>query len=179
MSKASEQQGDEQLQEALFLFKNALDSDIEFFMQNKAVDYENKGLSTTYLSLNVAMLEQNRLQIEGFFTLSHKSIEFAEDAPKKKIKEVAGFKDRTSTHVILIGQLGKYIGGNRQSLTCGQELLSDAFGIIEKSSQLIVCRAVLVECSDEEKVHQFYERNGFTYLQHDGQHHQFFKRIDR
>lgn len=57
------------------------------------------------------------------------------------------------------------------------EILNRAFEVIYKAHELINCRCVLVECNDNDKVHKVYTTYGFKYLQDDGEHKQFYKRI--
>ena len=83
---------------------------------------------------------------------------------------------------MLIGQLGKHIerleDGTLSSADIGsKEILDEAFAVIQESSDLIPCRCVLVECSDNPKVHKVYEDYHFKYFQFDGEHHQYYKKL--
>ncbi len=60
---------------------------------------------------------------------------------------------------------------------CEIDILNGAFEVIQSASNLIICRGVLVECSMEKKVHAVYENFGFSFLQLEGSHYQFYKRV--
>lgn len=49
------------------------------------------------------------------------------------------------------------------------------FEIIEESNELIPCGCILIECSDEEKLHQIYKNYGFKFFQEDNDLFQFYK----
>lgn len=156
--------------------------DIETFLQEKAVDFLNRRWCSVYLVFDGEAFEGGRLQIEGYFTLSHKSmVADTKYLSKSQIKKYGGFKDARTLDFVLIGQLGKYVRQDgdkkvRSSLT-GKELLDMAFEVIQEANDLIPCKHVLVECSDEAKVKHFYESNGFHFFQKDGRHNQYTKTI--
>ena len=54
----------------------------------------------------------------------------------------------------------------RVSLTCPE--LMHAFDVICNSSELIPCRCVPVECSDDVNVRHVYENYGFSFFQNNG-----------
>ena len=128
--------------------------------------------------MNEALFLKGKLKIEAYFTLSHKTLCVNEDMSKTKIKEIDGFKTAKSLQFVLIGQLGKYILKNEdntyaRSEITSKEILDYAFEVIYASSDLIPCRCVLVECSDEEKVKKAYEDYEFKFFQNDGEHNQY------
>ena len=83
---------------------------------------------------------------------------------------------------VLIGQLGKHVeklddGTTYRADISGEEILDNAFDIMQQASLLIPSPCALVECSDEPKVRKVYEDYRFTFLQHDGVHNQYYKII--
>ena len=167
---------------ALSDFKCSQDLDIEAFLHEKAENYLERGWCSIYLILNEDLFLKDKIKIEAYFTLSHKTLCVTEDMTKTKIKEIDGFKKAKSLHFVLIGQLGKYVFDNNgtyiRSEITGKEILDYAFEVIYSSSNLIPCRCVLVECSDEEKVKAAYESYGFKFFQNDGKHNQYYKVLD-
>ncbi len=142
-----------------------------------------RGWCSIYLILNEEQLLQNEIKIEAYFTLSHKTIVKPEEVSKTTIRKISGFPNTEALQFVLIGQLGKHIeirkdGVCYQSEIVSSEILSYAFEVIEQSSELIPCKCVLVECSDNEKIWKAYKDYGFTYLQFDEEHHQFYKILD-
>ena len=170
------------LSDALHSFRCCLDSDIEDFLQNKAITFLRRRWCSVYLLVDEQEFEQGHIKIDAYFTLSHKTLIPAEDTSKTKIKETSGLNDSASIHFVLIGQLGKHIerleDGTLSSADIGsKEILDEAFAVIQESSDLIPCRCVLVECSDNPKVHKVYEDYHFKYFQFDGEHHQYYKKL--
>ncbi len=168
---------------ALSNFKCSQDLDIETFLHTKAKEFLERNLCSVYLILNEDLFLQDKLKIEAYFTLSHKTLCVNEDMSKTKIKEIDGFKTAKSLHFVLIGQLGKYILKNEddtytRSEITSKEILDYAFEVIYASSDLIPCRCVLIECSNEEKVRKTYEDYEFKFFQNDGVHNQYYKALE-
>lgn len=164
------------------MFRCYKDLDIEQFLRRKAIDFEKRGYCTVYLILNEEAFEKGQIFVIAYFTLSHKSIGIISNVSKTIRGKIAGKRDADLAHFVLIGQLGKYITeeGYEEKYTAditSESILDDAFEIIEKASDLIVCRGVLVECGSKEKVHMIYKNYGFSYLQYDEEHYQFYKRV--
>ena len=159
------------------MFKCDKDDDIEKFLHKKAVSHIERGICNVYLILDEEKFEHNIIEIIAYFTLSHRSLEFHSNVSKSKIRDVAGFKDKASTPVVLIGQLGKYINGEKKAEISIKEMLEYVFEIIKASSELIPCRVALVECS--ELIHKLgiYENVGFKLLQQDNEFYQYNKTI--
>ena len=125
------------------------------------------------------------MTIEGYFTLSNKVLSISDDVSNsRKRKLFNGIKkDDKSLHVILIGQLAKFIEESDENAKYGdtsmEELLDAAFEIVDAINERIPCRCVLLECresseedTDEEKLgrtklHQKYVEYGFIPLQKD------------
>lgn len=182
MREASEQQAENLLSEALDMFRCSKDADIESFLREKAIEFEKRGFCTVYLILDEDAFNDGIISVQAYFTLSHKSIIFDAKVSKSLRGKIATHRNADMAHFVLIGQLGKYICADDTGKECAtdissESILNDAFDMISKASDTIVCRGVLVECSPEEKVHHIYENYGFTYLQNDDGHYQFYKRL--
>lgn len=137
-----------------------------------------------YLLLNEEAFFNGRLQIDAYFTLSHKSMlsETVETSKTQKKKMTGGYHDALFLEFVLIGHLGKHIEFlEDDTVHCadisGKEILDKAFEVIHQASQLIPSRCALVECSDEPKVRSVYENYGFVFLQRDREHNQYYKII--
>lgn len=181
IARASDIGGLRMLSNALDSFRCWKDMDIETFLRQKALPYLERGWCSIYLILERESFVAGELKIETYFTLSHKTL-IPENVPKSKVKNVGGFKDASSVHFVLIGQLGKYMeklenGSTYSPDISSVEILDYAFDVMRASSYLIPCRCALVECSDEERIHKVYINYGFKKFQYDGEHHQFYKRI--
>ena len=178
LERASSLGNVERLIGALDCFRCSRDTDIEMFLRDRAVEFLRRGWCSVYLILDEDAFDSGALKIIAYFTLSNKVLDLPYgELSKSKIKEVSGTKDAEYVHFILIGQLGKFINEVGHSEITAKEILEYAFEIIYNVNYLIPCRCTLVECSNEKKIHEVYENNGFVYFQFDGEHHQFYKRI--
>ncbi len=180
MEKASNEQDCQRLLLALTNFKCAQDLDIESFLHTKAQDFIERKLCSVYLILDEGLFRLGKIKIEAYFTLSHKTLNISKEMSKSKIKEIDGFKTAKSLQFVLIGQLGKYVaecedGTYSRSEVASKEILDYAFEVIYASSELIPCRCVLIECSEEEKVNKVYLDYEFKFFQNDGTHNQYYK----
>lgn len=173
----------EEINRGLDSFRNTKDEDIENFLRYKVLEFEKRHWCTTYLLINVEQFKENRLKIEGFFTLSNKIFTITEDVAKSRKKKLFNgiLRDDNCLHVILIGQLAKHIDNDYCGDTSMEELLDSAFEIIDDVNEKISCRCVLLECkaalstdSDKEKenkqkLHNKYINYGFKAIQKDGE----------
>lgn len=173
MYKAEQANAVNILMSALAEFRCTKDADIECFLRKNAVDFQKRGLCSVYLLCDKDLFDNNIISIQAYFTLSHKILSIPIDNADVS-KSVRGklTKNRTAElfHFVLIGQLGKRIDVNTKSSVTGKEILEAALEVINASSDLIVCKAVLVECNkddDHKKVNDFYINNGFKFLQSD------------
>lgn len=179
---ASRKNSENIVYEALDNFRCYKDADIESFIRYKAVEFEKRGFCTVYLFLDRDMFEENKIFIHAYFTLSHKAMNFTEGVSKTMRGKIAFMRNAKLAHVVLIGQIGKYmnndkLGNDICTSISSRDIFLDVFEIIRKSSEYIVCRGAIVECIDEEKIHQIYKNEGFKFLQIYNGRHQFYKRI--
>lgn len=166
------------MREALLSFRCAQDPDIESFLHTKAIEFLERGLCSIYLLLNGELFESGTLFVEAYFTLSHKSLIADESMSRSAIKRYGRFATARTLDFVLIGQLGKWVienddGTYQRSSVTSTEILDLAFEVIRSASDLIPCKYVLVECSNEEKVKKAYTNYGFNFFQNDGRHNQY------
>ncbi|MDR1328932.1 MAG: hypothetical protein LBK23_04960 [Oscillospiraceae bacterium] len=136
------------------------DKDVEYFLKNKAFEFEKRGKSRTYL-----VIDDTR-NLVAYFTLSLKSLEFRDGLSRSKIKDIDGFsKEVKGVAIALIGQFGKDEATAKE--VSGKDLLDLCMDKIYQVHTLIGGRYVLIECRDIEKVTEFYLGNDFELLQTD------------
>ena len=143
-------------------------------LNSKAIQFETRGWATTYLLLSQEAFDNGELKIEGYFSLTHKAVVFADEVSLSARNKLTGSKVAQTESFVLIGQLGKSIILNEDgtfyaSELSATELLNDAVGIIQKSSDYIISRNIIIECKPIEKIKNIYETYGFTDLQYDEQ----------
>lgn len=170
------------LPSAISRFSCDLDNDINNFLQEKAIDFLNRKLCSTYLLLNEEEFHQGKLKIEAYFTLSHKAMLVPSNISKTIIQEISGFKNKSIIQFVLIGQLGKFIKENADG-TCEKsqiqlnQILDSAFEVMNEASDIIPVRCVLIECNDFIRTKQIYDKYGFKYIGMDKNLHQYFKKL--
>lgn len=139
-------------------------SDVETFLRTKAVEYENRNKSRTYL-----LIDDKNVDIMAYYTLSLKAIDFRDTVSKTTIQTIDGFSKKVeSVATILIGQLGKdtYFGNSIE----GAKIIEFALNSIYNVQDIIGGRVCFLETEDtpeNQKVIDFYADNGFKVLQHD------------
>lgn len=181
--------------------------DVSLFLKNDAIKNEKYGITRTYLIINddawnngavqidgyfsialkvlyfnTADFTQGILNIEGYFSVTHKAVIFDDNISGSIRNKLTGTKRAESQFFVLIGQLGKYIdkkdnGAIVSSKSTSQDLLNDAINIICKSSDYIICRNIIIECKDIEKVQKIYRDYGFSELQFDGDLHTMYLKL--
>ena len=183
MEDASIRNYKDSLIEALQSFKCCKDTDVQDFLNTRAIQFELRGWATTYLLFNKEAFSEGKLLVDGYFSLTHKALSFQQDVSNSLRNRLTGSKKSETHAFVLLGQLGKYIAETENgtfvssSLTA-KEMLDEAFGIIEQASSLIVDRNIIIECKPIEKIQQIYRDYGFTELQFDGQLHTMYARLD-
>ena len=149
--------------------------DVEYFIKNKALDYEKRCFCRTFLLID------KDSNIAGYFTLGLKTLAFQDYVSNNKKKAIHGISsDVSSVPVILIGQFSKNL--NIENKIQGDELLQFAMDMVYKAQDIVGGRICLVETSSDEtnqKVIDFYEKCGFIKLQTDdnGTFQQMYRKI--
>lgn len=128
--------------------------DLQDFLHNKAVTFENNLRSRTYLYLDNITQE-----VAAYFTVTISTLHTDGISPKVT-KLLDGYKDDVaSIPCFLIGQLGKSDKFEPQKI--GEYILDDAIGIIDRSQQSLGGRFILLDAINKEQVIKFYETNAF------------------
>ena len=155
------------LNKILSSFSCDKDLDIEFFLKNKAVDFETISKSRTYLYCDYQKLLENKIVILGYFTLSLKVLILPDQLSIRDRKELDGFRGKIHGIPIreipcfLIGQLAKNTSIINNPIS-GKRLLDYANSIIKSATSLIGGRFILIECQDNPKLIEFYRLNGYS-----------------
>ena len=126
--------GEDECKKQVANFSCPLDYDIEYFLIEKAILFENLGISRTYL---VYASYKNKKVLVGYFAIANKTLIIREDISKTMRKKLTGFKSKevNTIPVYLIGQLAKNYNYDikKLKLISGQELLRLAFEKILKA----------------------------------------------
>ncbi len=170
---------EEDIRELLFSFKT-LDSqdstgadDVEFFLHNKAIQFEKMDLARTYLVMSTY---KSRQILVGYFSISNKPLTI----PNKQFRKLSrslqkrlmgtGTKAEQSSYVIkgyLLGQLGKNFSQEARLANCcsGQDLLQIAYKKVAEAHRIVGGRILYLECENVSKIIDFYKTNGFSQIE--------------
>jgi len=137
--------------------------DVQNFLHNQAINFEQAGKSRSYLIVTneSLQLQSSGIDIAGYFTLALKHLLIGDDISKSKQKKLNGLFLPVSNVVVgyLIGQLAK--NDHFQSHITGRQLIRYALDMIQNARHYVGGRFVIVECALEEKLLSFYTENGF------------------
>lgn len=135
-------------------FNCRLNADEEDFLREKAITYEERNKARTFLLTN-------EKGIRAYFTLAFKSIDLKKVSNNLKKALTAGESDADSYPVFLIGHIAK---DDSVLEHIGDDILQSALDLLLEAQKIIGGRLVYLDCKDEEKLKQFYERNGFKFF---------------
>lgn len=153
----------EVIEDIIKTFSCHLDEDIEFFLKNKALLFQEKNKVRNYFILDEEKLSRQEFDILAYFALATKILYLPEELSKNQRKKIDGLYNSVSeVSTFLIGQIGKN-DKNRDKIS-GAEILQYACDYIEEVSEIIAGRVILVELKNNPKLISFYKNNGFLLL---------------
>ncbi|OOR89787.1 hypothetical protein B0181_06000 [Moraxella caviae] len=134
-------------------------TDVEKFLHQKALRFEESNNAKTHLILS------DLGEILAYFSLSFKEVDLnIEKMSKSEVKQLDGIsKHARHIRVFLIGQIGKnsLIDNNPVNLS---DILRHIDKVLLRAQKLIGGRAMILECQPIEKLLHLYERYGFKQL---------------
>lgn len=155
----------DKLNTAFKRFSCQREADLENFLQEKAILYENTNLGKTYLILDSTELENKNFVIAGYFTIAQKSVDISEISAKKRRKMLGSYPGRDklkSVPAYLIGQLGRCDSYSSLQLP-GDTILNECYNVISLASMIVCGNLIVLECRDG-MFSKVYERLGFKKL---------------
>ena len=144
---------------ALSSFSCQKDLEVQTFLQNKAVDFENAKQTSTFLLFNDDASKNGVLQLDGYFSLALKVFSFSADISNRQRRSLSGKSER-EVPAYLIGQLARDDNAPRGT---GKELIHTAIQYIRNAQFYVGGRIVYLDCKDALK--SYYENYGFRYIQ--------------
>ncbi len=163
----------ETVKEVISTFYCAKDHDIESFLknENKAILYERKSKSRTYLIFDEDGLENGNFVFLAYFTIAMQTLKIPNGMAASQIRKLDGLYAKKGSDSIteipsfLIGQLGK--NDEYADKITGDELLEYALSVISKAQGIVGGRVAFIECQDKPQLIDFYTRNGFKHFRKD------------
>lgn len=158
--------GEEETKEELLTFEGKSDvpNDIEFFLHEKAIQFEKSAIASTYL-----VFEEGTNILVGFFslankplTMSKKNFESLSNTQRNRLKQYGRkIEHKFQINSYLIGQLGKNFSKEAEGKISGADLLTLAYDKVAEASAIIHAKYVWLECDNNEKLINFYSSFGF------------------
>lgn len=143
----------------LSTFVCSKESDAEAYLRNNSVEFENNGISRTYL-----LLERNNSEkdvIKGYFTLTIKCFKIDKMQEQRIPNDLRTLfnEDRGIAQAYLLGQLAK---ADDAEDGLGKIMIDRVLEIFKKSHDTVGCRVVRLDCKDA--LIRYYEKCGFIHI---------------
>ena len=155
--------GESDTENLLSSFSCPMNKDVETFLRtkSKAISMEQQRVSVTYL-----VFCDNTFC--AYFALASKviTIEKGRSISNKTYERIQKFgacdNDICTIPSPLIAQLGKNYANSNNNLIDGDTLLEMACMYVKEVQKIIGGKVVYIECDDNDKLKNFYNRNGFV-----------------
>ena len=146
------------------------DADIQYFLENRAVEFEKLSKARTYLAFDEEQLRSqsalSSLIIYGYISLAVKVLSVSGDTSNQMRKKLDGYNAKCHGKPIadfpcyLIGQLARNLDVDKTILP-GRVIFQKAYDIILDAANAVGGRLIMVECKDDVHLIQFYKQSGF------------------
>jgi len=156
---------EDKLNKAFKEFSCCREADLENFLLNKAILYENNDFGKTHLLIDEEELANGNFKILAYFTIATGAIDISALSTKKRRRLLGNYPGRDKMKnfpAFLIGQLGRNDNCDNSDIS-GELLLKECFHSISSASKLIGGRLVILECR-EPLYDKFYSKHGFMKL---------------
>lgn len=158
--------GEDRAREILSSFSCKLNLDIENFLLYNSINFANQGTAATHL---VFINVDDKMILVGYFTLVNKTLsiprEYLSKTLENKIKKFSNYDKNEEAYIVscpLIAQLSKNMKYKNDNLITGSELLKMALDKVKEAQQILGGKLVYIECEDNYKLIEFYEKHGFV-----------------
>lgn len=160
-----EKAGIDETKSLLSSFFCSRDSDVEYFIRNKAIPFEYSDHSRTTL---ICWLddENGELELIAYYSIANQVfyLDGLSATLQRKLRggEIREKQKSNSLTAILIGQLGK---NDRASCPINSNsLFNELYSSINEINKLIPSRLIYLHCKDVTKLRTIYESKGFQLL---------------
>lgn len=162
-----EQIGEDETKSILSSFSCPLNKDIENFIKYKAIEFSKRTTAKTHLVFWQTE-DEKYTEFVGYYTITSKVITVDRAAlsntEAKRLKNQGVYNTASETYTVsapLIAQLGKNYTNGNDTLISGTDLLQLAVNKIHRIQKEIGGRFMYLECEDNEKLLNFYQKHNF------------------
>ena len=127
-----------QVEDAFKKFSCQHEVDLENFLINKSILYENSQYGKTFLLVDKVLLQQGEFQIVAYYTIAMKSLDINQLSKKKRRKVLGGQPGRdqmNSMSAYLIGQLGRNDAYSHEDMD-GVTILNECYHSISTAARV-------------------------------------------
>ena len=158
--------GEDETKAILSNFSCPRNLDVEYFLRQKAIEFDKQSLSVTQL---IFASYQRKPVLIGYFTLANKTVELPSRMLSSKMRQRLN-RFGVQNHVggiyqiaiPLIAQLGKNFANGYEKLISGDELLKMALDQVAVGQRVFGGKFVYLECENIPALLEFYSDNGFV-----------------
>lgn len=157
--------GEDKLQAILSRFMCPQNTDVENFIQTKAIGFARQRIAMTYLVFS----DSEYPEFVGYFTLTNKFVAINGSSLSKTLqKRILKFSqfdkelDRYLVSMPLIAQLGRNFNPVLSASISGKELLSLACHKVQEAQFIIGGKTAYIECASNPKLYDFYSASQFV-----------------
>ncbi|MBO5033045.1 MAG: hypothetical protein J6D08_14440 [Lachnospiraceae bacterium] len=153
------------IEKAFKKFSCQRETDLENFLVNKAITYENTEFGKTYLLVDDDLLKNGDFSVAAYFTIAHTAVDISGLSKKKKRVALGNYPGRDNLNLVssyLIGQLGRNDAYTTDDLP-GELILDECYHAISVAARAIGGKLLVLECR-EHMYEKFYENQGFKKL---------------
>lgn len=153
------------IEEIFKKFSCQRETDLENFLNKRAITYEKADHGKTYLIVDKDKLESNEFVVVAYFTIANTSVDISKLSKKRKRSALGNYPGRDSLDSVpayLIGQLGRtdhYVSSDLP----GETILNECYHAISIAARVVGGRLLILECR-EGMFEKFYEKHGFKKL---------------
>ena len=145
--------------EALSSFTCKRDADVQNFLRESAIPFEQQQWTVSFLLFNDEEAANRRLKLDGYFSLALKVFYFDDSVSKRKRRKMSGYAD-DQVPAYLIGKLARSDDAPKGT---GAILLNHAIEYIKNAQSFVGGKLVYLDCKDE--LLAYYESKGFLPIQ--------------
>ena len=155
----------DKVEEAFKKFSCQQEVDLENFLVNKAILYENSQYGKTFLLLDKKQLEHGNFQIIAYYTIALKSLDITHLSKKRRRKVLGGQPGRDQMHSMsayLIGQIGRNDIYMHDEMD-GETILNECYHSISIAARIVGGQLIVLECR-EHMYEKFYQKQSYLKL---------------
>lgn len=146
-------------------FSCQLETELEDFLMQRAIEYENKGIGKTFLFFDVEKLQNNEISIMAYYTIGHSTIDITNLSNRQRRRMLGNYPGRDnmkSVSTFLIGQIGRCDKYTSEDLN-GDTIFNECYHSLSLAAKIIGGSIVFLECR-EHMFSKVYEKMHFVKL---------------